>query len=135
MQAHRFADGTAAGPTITFHNDLDTGIYRPGDNLIAFSTNGVERLRIGANATFASNIRSVDGSDAVPGISFTSDTDTGIYRPDTNRLGIAAGGELIADFRPSGAYFEKNIILKAPNGSQWELSVDNSGNLITTAVS
>jgi len=41
-----FDDGTAAAPSITFAGDLDTGIYSPGANQVAISTNGVERLRI-----------------------------------------------------------------------------------------
>lgn len=35
-----FSDGTAASPSITFNNDLDTGIYRYGTNSIGISTNG-----------------------------------------------------------------------------------------------
>jgi hypothetical protein len=40
--------GTASLPGITFTGDTDTGMWRPGANLIAWSTNGAERLRITA---------------------------------------------------------------------------------------
>ena len=35
-----------------------------------------------------------DGSFGTPSISFTGDTDTGIYRVNTNQLGIATGGTI-----------------------------------------
>lgn len=43
------ADGTAALPGLFFVLDLDTGLSRPAANTLAFSTGGVERLRIEAN--------------------------------------------------------------------------------------
>lgn len=38
-----FADGTAAAPSISFTSDTNTGIYRPGADILAFSTAGSER--------------------------------------------------------------------------------------------
>ena len=40
------ADGTEALPGIAFASDLNTGIYRPGADQVAISTNGDEHLRI-----------------------------------------------------------------------------------------
>lgn len=48
----KFADGTAAAPSITFVEDLDTDIFRKGDNSVSISAQGTERLNIdetGAN--------------------------------------------------------------------------------------
>jgi hypothetical protein len=44
----QFADGTASAPGITFWADgsNDTGIYRPGANILGFTTGGTERVRI-----------------------------------------------------------------------------------------
>ncbi len=39
-------DGTAGAPGIAFAADLDTGLFRPGDNLLGLSTGGTERVRI-----------------------------------------------------------------------------------------
>ena len=39
-------DGTASAPGIAFDGDSNTGIYRPGPDQVAISTNGSERLRI-----------------------------------------------------------------------------------------
>ena len=40
--------GTAAAPSIAFEGDSNTGIYSPGADQVAISTNGDERLRITA---------------------------------------------------------------------------------------
>jgi len=42
-------DGTAALPGIRFENDTNTGIYRPGADQVAISTNGTGRLFVDAN--------------------------------------------------------------------------------------
>ena len=44
-----FGTGTASLPSIAFNGDLNTGIWSPSGNNISISTDGVERLRVGAN--------------------------------------------------------------------------------------
>ncbi|NBX51507.1 hypothetical protein EBT25_16650, partial [bacterium] len=52
-----FAAGSAASPSITFTGDLNTGIYSPGADQVAISTNGIGRLfvdssgRVGVDTT------------------------------------------------------------------------------------
>jgi len=41
--------GTALLPSYTFSGDLNTGIFSPGADILAFSTNGSEKLRIASN--------------------------------------------------------------------------------------
>jgi hypothetical protein len=41
-----FASGTAANPSISFVSDPNTGIYSPGADQVAISTNGTRRLNI-----------------------------------------------------------------------------------------
>ena len=45
------SDGSAANPILTFFNtgDNNTGMFRPGSDIIAFATGGQEEFRIGAN--------------------------------------------------------------------------------------
>jgi hypothetical protein len=43
-----------------------------------------------------------DGSVSLPGISFQSDTDTGIYRIGADNLGVAVGGTKILDVASTG---------------------------------
>jgi hypothetical protein len=44
-----FALGTVSAPSITFTGDLNTGIWSPGADTVAVSTNGAERIRIDAS--------------------------------------------------------------------------------------
>ncbi|NBS68344.1 hypothetical protein EBT31_05435, partial [bacterium] len=44
-----FALGTAASPSISFVSDLNTGIYSPGADQVAISTNGTGRLFVDAS--------------------------------------------------------------------------------------
>jgi hypothetical protein len=41
-----FNSGTEATPSVTFNGDLDTGMWRPGADIVGFSTSGAERVRI-----------------------------------------------------------------------------------------
>ena len=43
---HAFPDGDAAGPSITFSQDLDTGVFRAGSGAIGFGGDGSERARL-----------------------------------------------------------------------------------------
>jgi hypothetical protein len=43
-----FADGSVTLPSIAFTNDLNTGFWRPGEDILAASTGGIERFRIDA---------------------------------------------------------------------------------------
>jgi hypothetical protein len=45
-------DGTASEPGLTFTNDSDTGIFRPGANRFAFATGGVLRNEVNAQGDF-----------------------------------------------------------------------------------
>jgi hypothetical protein len=45
----QFVSGTFGLPGIAFSGDPDTGMWSPGSNTIAWSTNGAERLRIDAS--------------------------------------------------------------------------------------
>ena len=62
------SDGNESNPSHTFQNDLNTGMWRPNTDIIAFSTAGSERLRIDASGDV-----SIGGNLAVAG---TIDCDT-----------------------------------------------------------
>ena len=51
------SDGTAAAPSLTFALDMDTGIYRSGENTMELVTGGATRLTIGAvHVTASGNV-------------------------------------------------------------------------------
>ena len=99
-----FDDGTAAAPSITFTGDLDTGIYSPGANQVAISTNGTGRLFVNSEGRItlsnsdgiqlsakASSLYTTDGSLSYYG------TTNGVYLtgagPNGNLSLYAAGSE------------------------------------------
>jgi hypothetical protein len=84
-----FPSGSAAVPSITFSDDLDTGIYNSGVNQLSIATSGTERLRIDS----AGQIESVSlGTAAAPAFSFTTDSNTGIYSPGADQVAISTNG-------------------------------------------
>jgi hypothetical protein len=84
--------GTAGAPTITFTGDTNTGIYSPGADQVAISTNGTGRLfvesngRLGVNVSNPSYLLQVNGNTCVAGTA-----DNVFFGVDDNtspRLGI-----------------------------------------------
>jgi hypothetical protein len=103
LEAGAIALGSAAAPSISFTGDTNTGIYSPGADQLAISTNGVARLT--TSTTAVSSSLAIDhplGAVGTPSITFTGDLNTGFYSPaaDTlaavtagaNRLHITSGG-------------------------------------------
>jgi hypothetical protein len=97
------ADGAVGGPAISFVADSDTGFYRDGTNSLAITTGGTYR---GAFNTLTFPLRlqflGQDGTAALPGHSFESDPDTGIYRVGANEGRLGAGAGLIAWWNTQG---------------------------------
>ena len=90
-------NGSVLTPSVSFSNDPDTGMYRPSIDRIGFSAGGSNKMTIdattgvtipGLRGTLIAN----DGTVLAPSISFSNDTDTGIYRPAINQIGFSAGG-------------------------------------------
>ena len=57
-----FPDGTASVPSITFTDDLDTGIFKSGSGLISFSSNGTKVATWPTSAGSASQMLITDGA-------------------------------------------------------------------------
>jgi hypothetical protein len=45
----RFANGTASAPAYSFSGNINTGMFQPATDILAFSTGGTERVRIASN--------------------------------------------------------------------------------------
>jgi hypothetical protein len=78
-----FASGTAANPSITFVDDLNTGIYSPGADQVAISTSGTGRLFVDASGNVGV------GTSAPARLLSISDLDNATIRLTNTRL--AAG--------------------------------------------
>jgi hypothetical protein len=79
-------DGTAATPAIR-GTDANTGIFF-GTDIIGFSEGGVEAARINADSQFVA----AAGTAALPVITTTGDTNTGIFFPAADTIAFAEGG-------------------------------------------
>jgi hypothetical protein len=60
-----FSTGTAALPAITFTGDLNTGIYSPAADTIAFAEGGVESARIDSSGRLLVGTSSAQGNSTV----------------------------------------------------------------------
>ena len=85
--------GTAGAPSLYFTGDTNTGIYSPGADQLAISTNGTQRLTVDTAAT-TSTLPVVHplGAVGTPSITFTGDLNTGIYSPAADTLAFVEGG-------------------------------------------
>ena len=106
--------GSAASPSLRFAGDDDTGLYRPGPNLLAFTTTGVERLRIGDNGNItlpiADQTISWTGGDGIINSNTSlyinldannNNADDTLFQISKNRTGKTGGTALLA-VRESG---------------------------------
>ena len=86
-------DGTASSPGLAFADDLNTGVFSPGADQVAFTAGGTARLT--ATTTGITSALPVDvplGSASAPTVTFTGDLNTGIYSPGADQVAISTGG-------------------------------------------
>jgi hypothetical protein len=95
-------NGTAGAPTIGFSSDTDTGLFRVGADSIGISAGGTSRVSVSTTATTSTVPVVVPGGSAgAPSLTFSGDTDTGIYRFAADTLSISTGGTVRASFSTS----------------------------------
>ena len=91
------AAGSVSAPAYSFVGDTNTGMYRDAADSLSFATGGVQRLDIdsgGIKGKLA--FRGPAGSAAAPTFAIDGDTNTGMYRVSSDKLGFSAGGVLRA---------------------------------------
>lgn len=137
----QYPSGSVSSPSITFSSDTDTGIYRPLANTIRLVVGGSQPFTF-SSTSFASSVAITvgDGTNGAPSIANTGDTNTGIYWPGTDQLGITAGGEQIAVFDAFGISVRNNnevrlttassgyVAIKAQSGSLTSYTLTLPGN-------
>jgi hypothetical protein len=137
------ANGTISAPSHSFASDTNTGMYRVGPDTLGFTVNGGRAMMIGTTginvntsltvtggltvnglASFGafsvanlsvSFLRADDGAVGTPSITFTNDSDTGIYRVGTNSIGFTAGGTKRLEVKSTG--ISTNVALLAADGT------------------
>ena len=112
------ATDTASTPSFSFAANPNTGIFQPAASNIALSTGGTERMRVLANGNVGigtmspsekmhvqGNILSSGSTSAgtqflglatdtvtAPSFSWTGDSNTGMYHPEADKLGLVTAG-------------------------------------------
>lgn len=122
-------DGAAATPALARSTDLNTGLFFPGADQVALAAGGTKRIEANtAGAAITGNLSVTsdlsvtgagsfggvlslsNGSAAAPGLTFTSETDTGIFRSAEGVLGFAFSGAERLKLGESG----NNIVAEFP---------------------
>jgi hypothetical protein len=99
----RAVDGSTALPAFTFASDTNTGIFRGGADDFAFSAGGTFVAGIQLDGSARPKMYFADGVSAAPVITFSSDTDTGLFRPGANEMRFMAGGTYALGLQLIGA--------------------------------
>jgi len=73
-------------------------------------TSPTEALDVVGNIKQSGVLLNADGSATSPSITFTSDTNTGLYRIGNDNIGIAVGGSKVGEVQSSFGGFKGNVI-------------------------
>jgi hypothetical protein len=128
MTSGVFALGTAALPSISFSSDPDTGIYSPGADQLAFSTNGTERVEFGTSEVVFN-----DGG-ANYDFRIEGDTNANLFFVDasTDRVGLGTSspaGDLHLNKSSTSAFTTFYLSNSGANGRSYHIGV--GGNTTT----
>ncbi len=106
--------GLVGTPSFTLVGDLDTGLYSVGANDLGIATGGALRLDVSTTAITATlPYYAPAGLVGTPSITFSGDTNTGLYWVGADDLGISVGGTLRVDISTTAVTSTIDII--APN--------------------
>jgi len=86
--------GSVSAPSLSFTTDPNTGMYWNSADVISFTTNGTERLRLDASGNIITlgTFRGPNGTNSAPTYAFTGGTNTGLYASASNIVSISTGG-------------------------------------------
>lgn len=108
----RVDDGSETAPFFSFSNDTGLGMYRDGDDTLAFSANGNRQLRIGDGAVSLDDttqlfIAPLD--ENTPAIAFNGDTTTGIGYGTTGAFSLVSQGSIMVAITGSGVTVDTDL--------------------------
>lgn len=90
------ADGSASAPSVSFVNDVDTGMYAGGVNKLRVVTGGGVKIEISnSDITNYVNTGFPAGAMATPSV-YVSEFDTGLFLAAVDTLGFSASGVEVA---------------------------------------
>lgn len=117
-------DGTAAAPSLAFENNTNTGIRMPAVGDLRIVSGGTDYFSVSANRVLvvgaSTQLQLPAGSAAAPALTFSNDTDTGIFRTAADTLDITTNGTRRLRVGTSGLVFEDgfNIFFDTTTGTK-----------------
>lgn len=113
----KYADFSTSGLAVTgwaaFTSTITGAGYAGGP--ISGTTGAFSSTVSGTTVSASTAFRSADGTVSAPGLSFTDDTNSGIYRIGADNLGIALNGTLYVQSQTTGTTFGHSVALGAGN--------------------
>ena len=107
--------GTEALPGIAFDGDPDTGIYRPGEDQLAISTNGTGRLFVDASGNVSIGLSSSTTALNVTKTSSGTDSNTLLVQNRADAIGTTAS--IYFSTNSAGTGIERSAAIKGISGS------------------
>jgi len=137
-----FSGGSASAPAISFTGDTNTGVYSPGADQLAISTNGTGRLfvdangRVGVGTASPTSALHIDVASGEP-LRFRSRISGSNYFAHVNHAGgdlayVGAGGGAALNSGTTSDYAiraNQGALLFATNGNFERMRLDSSGRL------
>jgi len=126
-----FPSGTAAVPSVTFDQSTGTGLYLVSSNVLGIATSGVQQLTVDSsgNVGITGSVSSAAGTAAAPAYRFTGDTNTGLYSPGADQVGITTGGTVRLTTTTTG--ITSALPVDVPLGAVGTPSITFTGDLNT----
>lgn len=111
-------DGSVSAPSIAFQLEPDTGLYRIGTDNLGVSVGGTKRIDISTtSAKFTNPVRAPNGTDTIPSISFTNDSQTGLRLIGTSNLSIQVGSVTELNMTTNENTFQHGIVFPTARSS------------------
>ena len=132
-------DGTKTIPHLALFNATSTGLFRVGTNAMGLSVNNNDHTHFHQSYTeHFQQSRFPDGTVGAPAVSFTNDTDCGLYRSGANDIRMSANGTDVTGFnantftlyKPLSSAVQTIYVAKKVASPQQSLT-SNTNNIIT----
>ncbi len=116
----QLGSGSASAVTYGFSTETgnNTGMYRVAEDTLGFSSGGT--LRLSLTTTSLTNtlpFYAPSGAAATPSLTFSTDTDTGVYRHAADTLGLTTGGVARITISTTGLNVANNFAIVLDNNA------------------